>query len=103
MGDYVTYQFRHRVIQSNEEITRGYCKGTYVVMWTNVSERFGIFRVERLKDNLGMNKHHVMSILRAAYRGLTLKSFDETLEFCRVVGIKIGYYDKGGHFTYLTR
>ncbi len=90
-----------RVVQSYEEVKSGYCRGTYVVMWTNVSARFGIFRSEPLKDNIGLNRRDVMAILRAAYSGLTLSSFAEALEFCRAVGIKIGYYDSSSLLSYL--
>lgn len=101
--NFETYQYRQpsRVLQSSEEITRGYSKGTYVIMWTNISDRFGIFRCERLKDNLGMNKRHVMNILKAAYQDVTFKSFDESLEFCQAVGIRVLYYQQNDKPTYL--
>ncbi len=101
--DFTEYQYRQpsRVIQSDEETRRAYCKNTYVLMWSNVSDRFGIFRCEPLKDNVGVNKRHIMRVLKAAYKDVAFKSFDDAIKFCRAVGIKIGFYNKNDEFSYL--
>ncbi len=97
MNNYVEFRYRqpNRVIQTVEETRRAYCKGTYAIEWDAVSSRFGIFRADVLEHNIGNNKRDVMAILRAAYNGLSLKSFDEALAFCKAVGIHVVSYRAG--------
>lgn len=99
--NFETYQYRQPNVVIQKDVCGAYCKDTYFIWWRRVSERFGIFRIEPLKDNVGKNRRQIMNIIKAAYPGLKLRSFDETLEFCRSVGIYIGYYDRSGKLTYL--
>lgn len=82
------------VIQPQEELNQQFRKGTYTLHWGRVSQRFGIFRCEPLKPNIGLSKSHVMNILRAAYRDTTFRSFADAREFCFHVGIDLYYYEE---------